>query len=292
MKIAFVGLGNMGSAMARNLIKSGQTLTVYNRTRSRAEDLQPMGARVAESVSQAASEAEIMITSLADDRAVEDLILSPGSALEALPSGAIHISTSTISVNLSRRLLHSHRDKNQHYVSAPVFGRPEAAAEAKLFVIAAAPAKQVELCRPVFDAIGQKTFYLGEDPSAANIVKLAGNFLLTTAIEGMAEAFSLIRKSGLDPNVFLEVLTGSLFNAPVYKNYGKMIAANKFQPPGFKLPLGLKDNRLLLAAAEEALVPMPMASLIRDQFLAAMSMGLAEQDWAAIARISHQNAGL
>jgi 3-hydroxyisobutyrate dehydrogenase-like beta-hydroxyacid dehydrogenase len=144
----------------------------------------------------------------------------------------------------------------------------------------------------LFDAMGQKTFLAGEDASAANLIKLAGNFMITAAIESLAEAFALVRKSGIEPNDFLEIITGSLFTAPLYRNYGSMIAADRFEPAGFKLPLGLKDNRLLLAAAEEAAVPMPMASLVRDRFIAALAQGLAEADWAAIARISYQNAGL
>ena len=292
MKVGFVGLGNMGSAMVRNLIKAGHTLTVYNRTRSRAEGLQPLGARIAGSPGEAAAEAEALVTSLADDRAVEDVVFTPGNVLQSLPAGAIHISTSTISVALSRRLAASHREKQQHYVAAPVFGRPDAAAAAKLFIVAAGPADQIKRCRLLFDAIGQKTFLAGEEAPTANMIKLTGNFLITTVIESLAEAFALVRKFGLDPNTFLEVLTGSLFSAPVYRNYGSMIAADKFEPAGFKLPLGLKDNRLLLAAAEEAAVPMPMASLVHDRFVAALAQGLGEADWAAIARISYRNAGL
>jgi len=185
---------------------------------------------------------------------------------------------STISVALSRRLAEEHRKKDQHYVAAPVFGRPDAAATAKLFVVTAGPAAQIERCRPLFDAVGQRTFPAGEDAPAANVVKLAGNFLITTMIESLAEAFALIRKSGLDANTFLDILTGSLFTAPAYRTYGKMIAADTFEPVGFKLPLGLKDNRLLLAAAEELVVPMPMASLVRDRFVTALAHGLGEAD--------------
>jgi len=292
MKVGFIGLGNMGSAIARNLIKAGHDLTVYNRTRSRAEAFASLGARIAETPTEAAADAKVLITMLADDAAVEDVIFSPGNAIGALPVGAVHISMSTISVGLSRRLAESHREKQQHYLAAPVFGRPDAAAAAKLFLIAAGPAEQIERCRPLFDAIGQKTFEVGEEALAANVIKLAGNFLITTVIESLGEAFAFGRKSGVDPHAFLDILTNSLFPAPVYRNYGSMIASNKFEPAGFKLPLGFKDNRLLLAAAEEAAVPMPMASLIHDRFVAALAQGLGESDWASIARISFQNAGL
>ncbi len=303
MNIAFIGLGNMGSAMATNLIKAGHTLTVYNRSRVRADALKPLGARVAATPGEAAVGAEVAITMLADDHALESVVLGQGLAekglaekgkgiLDSLPPNAIHVSMSTISVVLSRQLAAVHAESKQHYVAAPVFGRPEAAAAAKLFIIAAGPAAQIERCRPLFDAMGQKTFIAGEEPSGANLMKLAGNFLITAVIEGMAESFALVRKSGLDVNQFHEILTNSLFNAPIYKTYGALIASEKFEPAGFKLPLGLKDNRLLLAAAEEAAVPMPMASLVRDRFLAALAQGMAESDWSAISRISAKDAGL
>lgn len=292
MKVGFIGLGNMGSAIARNLIKAGHDLTVYNRTRSRAEAFASLGARIAETATEAATDAEVLITMLADDAAVEGVIFSPGNAIGAIPTGAVHISMSTISVGLSRRLAESHREKHQHYLAVPVFGRPDAAAAAKLFIMAAGPSEQIERCRPLFDAMGQKTFLVGEEAHAANVIKLAGNFLLTTVIESLGEAFAFGRKFGVDPHVLLNILTNSLFPAPVYQNYGSMIASDKFEPAGFKLPLGLKDNRLLLAAAEEAAVPMPMASLIHDRFVAALAQGLGESDWAAISRISYQEAGL
>jgi 3-hydroxyisobutyrate dehydrogenase-like beta-hydroxyacid dehydrogenase len=292
MKVGFIGLGGMGSAIARNLIKAGHELSVYNRTRSRAEAFASLGASVAETPAEAASNAEALITMLADDTAVESVIYSPGNAIGSLPARAVHISMSTISVALSRRLAETHREKQHHYLAAPVFGRPDAAAAAKLFIVTAGPAEQIEGCRPLFDAIGQKTFLVGEEAHAANVIKLAGNFLITTVIESLGEAFAFGRKFGVDPHAFLDILTNSLFSAPVYRNYGSMIAADNFEPAGFKLPLGLKDNRLLLAAAEEAAVPMPMASLVHDRFVAALAQGLGESDWASIARISYQNAGL
>ncbi len=292
MKVGFVGLGNMGSPMAHNLIKAGHQLTVYNRTRSRAEELASAGTTVADTPRDVATNAEVVITMLADDHAVEAMVFGPGNILESLPANAIHVSMSTISVQISRRLAAAHRERKQHYVAAPVFGRPEAAAAAKLFVVAAGPTAAVERCQPLFDVVGQKTFTAGEESSGANVIKLTGNFLITTVIESLAESMALVRKSGLDANQFLEVLTNSLFNAPIYKTYGGLIAAEKFNPPGFKLPLGLKDNRLLLLAAEEKSVPMPMASLVRDRFLSALAQGLGESDWSAIAQISAREAGL
>jgi len=292
VKVGFIGLGNMGSAMARNLIKAGHALTVFNQTKSRAEELRPLGAKVTSSPSEAALDAEALITMVANDQAVEDVIFGTGKIIDALPAGAVHIAMSTMSVALSRRLVAAHGQKKQNFIAAPVFGRPDAAAAAKLFIAAAGPADQIARCRILFDAMGQKTFIVGDEAPAANLVKVTANFLITTVIESLGEAFALIRKSGVAPEKFLEVLIGSLFAAPIYKTYGGMIAADNFEPVGFSMTLGMKDNRLVLAAAEDAAVPMPMASLIRDRMLTATAQGLGEADWAAIARISFQEAGL
>jgi 3-hydroxyisobutyrate dehydrogenase-like beta-hydroxyacid dehydrogenase len=292
MKVGFVGLGQMGSGIAGNVLKAGHTLTVYNRTRSKAEDLRRAGARVAETPGEAASGAEVVITMLADDHAVEGVVFGEGNILESLAAGAIHISVSTISVALSRRLADAHKEKRQRYVATPVFGRPDAAAAAKLFIVAAGDPAAVPKCRELFQVIGQRTFEIGDEAPAANLFKLTGNFMITTVIESLAESFALVRKSGYDANKFLEVMTESLFNAPLYKNYGSIVANEKFTPPGFKLPLGLKDNRLVLAAAEEKQVPMPMATLVGNHFLAALAQGLGESDWSAFAKVTYKNAGL
>lgn len=292
MKVGFIGLGGMGSGMARNLINAGHELTVYNRTRDRAESFASLGARIAETPGEAAADREVLITMLADDAAVEAVMFAPGNAIDFLPAAAVHISMSTISVSLSRRLAAAHRAKAQYFIAGPVFGRPDAAAAGKLFIVAAGPPEQIERCQPLFDALGQKTFTAGEEAHAANAIKLAGNFLISSVIESLAEAFAFGRRIGVDPHAFLDILTNSLFSAPIYKNYGNMIASDQFEPAGFKLPLGFKDNRLLLAAAEEVTVPMPMASLIHDRFLTALARGLAESDWSAIGRVSYESAGL
>jgi 3-hydroxyisobutyrate dehydrogenase-like beta-hydroxyacid dehydrogenase len=292
MNIGFIGLGSMGAGMARRLIDAGHTLTVYNRTRSRAEPFQALGARVADRVHDAAASAEALITMVGDDRALEEIVFPPGDALHALPTGAVHLSMSTISVALSRRLADAHRDYHRHYLAATVLGRPDVAAAGKLFVVVAGPDDQVRRCQPIFDALGQKTFNAGKDAPAANVIKLAGNFMITTVIESLAESVALARKHGIDPHVLLDVLTGSVFSAPIYHTYGTIVVEQNFDPPGFKLPLGMKDNALVLEAARNAAVPMPMASLVRDQFVAAMAAGLAKEDWSAIARITYRNAGL
>jgi 3-hydroxyisobutyrate dehydrogenase-like beta-hydroxyacid dehydrogenase len=292
MKVGFLGLGNMGSAMARNLIKAGHSLTVYNKTQSRAEELAPLGASVARTPGQAVSGAEAVITMVADDGAVESIVLGHNAAIDSMERGAVHIAMSTMSVALSRRLTTAHREKHHYFIAAPVFGRPDAAEAARLVIAAAGPADQLARCDPLFSAMGQKTFIVGDDPPAANVVKVAGNFLITVVIESLGEAFALIRKSGVDADKFLEVLVGSLFNAPIYRTYGAMVAKDNFEPVGFRMALGMKDNRLVLAAAEEAAVPLPLASLIRDRMLTATAQGMGEADWASIARISFREAGL
>jgi len=292
MKVGFIGLGSMGAGMSRNLIKAGHDLVVYNRTRSRAQEMESLGAKVADTAAEAAAGVEVLITMLADDRAVKDVIFDPGRAIDSLPEGAVHVSTSTISVDLSRSLAKSHAEKRQNYIAAPVFGRPDAAVAGKLFIVSAGPSEPMEKCRSMFAAMGQRTFIVSEDAPTANLIKLSGNFLTSTVIESLAECLALMQKTGVDPQKFLEVLTESMFSAPVYKTYGAMIAADKFEPAGFKLPLGFKDNRLLLAAAEEASVPVPMASLLHDRFVAALAQGLENADWSAIARVAYKNAGL
>ena len=286
MKIGFIGLGAMGRAMARNLLKAGHDVAVYNRTRSRADELAREGAKVSDSPGIAA---DVVITMLSDDHAIEDVL---DSVVAALPKGAIHISMSTISVALSQRMAELHKAKGQAYVAAPVFGRPEAAEAAKLFVVAAGPDGVLRRCQPIFDAVGQKTFVMGENAVFANVVKLTGNFLIASTVESFGEAFAVARKYGLDPQQYLDVLTGTLFSAPYQKNYGAIIANEKYEPAGFRLALGLKDVRLALAAAEAKQVPMPVASIIRDQYLSALAKGWENLDWSALARVATQNAGL
>jgi 3-hydroxyisobutyrate dehydrogenase-like beta-hydroxyacid dehydrogenase len=199
---------------------------------------------------------------------------------------------STISVALSERLAQAHEKAGRAYVAAPVFGRPEAAAAAKLFIVAAGSAKAVARCQPLFEVMGQKTFNIGETPSTANLVKLSGNFLITSVIESLGEAFALTRKSGIEPHQFLDILTGSLFSAPIYKTYGGLIADQQYEPAGFKMSLGLKDNRLAPAVADALSVPMPFASQIHDHMLAAVAQGYGDSDWSGLARLSARNAGL
>ncbi|MFL5403838.1 MAG: NAD(P)-dependent oxidoreductase [Gemmatimonadales bacterium] len=292
MKIAFVGLGSMGLPMAANLQKAGHDLIVYNRTRSRAEALTRQGVRVATSPGEAAAGVDVLITMLADDAAVESVIFGSDGALGSLGRGAIHVSMSTIGHVLSRRLDAEHKKRGQGYIAAPVFGRPDAAQAAKLWIVAAGPGDAIERCRPLFDAVGQGIEIVGDDPPKANVVKLAGNFILAAAIEAMGEAFALVQKHGVEPGRFLEIVNGRLVRSPVYENYGNLIAHRRWEPAGFKLRHGLKDVRLALAAGDEVSAPMPVASMLRDHYLAAVARGWSDIDWAALARVSAANAGL
>jgi 3-hydroxyisobutyrate dehydrogenase-like beta-hydroxyacid dehydrogenase len=289
MKLAFIGAGNMGSAMARNLLRAGHQVTVYNRTRAHAEPLRDDGAALADSPADAARDAEAILTMLADDHAVEQAV---EGFLDALAPGAIHIGSSTIGVACSKRLAEKHAARGQIYVAAPVFGRPAAAAAAKLWIVAAGPPEALGRCQPVFDALGRGTSVVGTDPWIANAVKLSGNFLIAAALESMGEAFALVRKSGVDAGQFLEIVNNALFNSPLYAGYGAAIAKEQFEPAGFKLRLGFKDLRLAQEAAEGAAVPMPLAGVLRDRYLAAMARGEGDLDWAALARISALQAGL
>jgi 3-hydroxyisobutyrate dehydrogenase-like beta-hydroxyacid dehydrogenase len=230
---------------------------------------------------------------LADDAAVESVVLGSGGVLASLAHGAIHVSMSTIGVACAERLAAAHVGARQRFLSAPVFGRPEAAATAKLFIVAAGPSDAVVTCQPLFDAMGQRTFVFGEQPAAANLVKLSGNFLIGATIEAFGEAFALVTKAGVDRRAYLEMLTSTLFTAPVHRTYGQAIAEERFEPAGFAAPLGFKDVRLTQAAAEGLRVPMPMASLLRDRFLSLLAQEGTEQlDWVAITQMIALEAGL
>jgi 3-hydroxyisobutyrate dehydrogenase-like beta-hydroxyacid dehydrogenase len=292
MKVGFIGLGSMGLPMATNLLKAGHDLIVYNRTRSRAEELAKQGGRAAGSPREAATGVEVLISMLADDAAVESVMFGDQGALAGLSPGAIHASMSTIGHVLSRRLNTEHQTRGQSYIAAPVFGRPDAAQAAKLWIVTAGPAQAIERCRALFEAMGQGIEIVGDDPPKANVVKLAGNFILASAIEAMGEAFALVRKYGVDPSRFLEIVNGRLVRSPVFENYGNLIVNRRWEPAGFKLRHGLKDVRLALAAGDEVTTPMPLASLVRDHYLAAMARGWSDIDWAGLARLSAVNAGL
>ncbi|MFO1156964.1 MAG: NAD(P)-dependent oxidoreductase [Rhodospirillales bacterium] len=291
MKIGFIGLGNMGAGMAANLLVAGHEVTVYNRSPGRAQPLVEKGATAAGSVAEACR-GEAVFSMLADDRAVEGVALAAGGIRDSLPAGAIHIGSSTISIALSGRLAEAHAAAGQRYVAAPVFGRPEAAAAGKLAVVAAGAADAVQEATPLLQAIGQKLFVIAETPTSANLVKLSGNFMIASVLEMLGEAMALVAKGGVDRKQYLDILTSTLFDAPVFKTYGALIAEKRFEPAGFAAPLGQKDIRLVLAAAEETRVPMPLASLLRDRFLALLAQGGDQLDWSAIATLAARDAAV
>ena len=291
MDIGFIGLGRMGHGMAANLVNAGHTVTVYNRTAAKAEELARQGATPARSVAEACR-GDLVITMLADDAAVDEVVFGEQGMLASLAPGATHVSSSTISVDLSRHLTAAYGAAGQHYVAAPVFGRPEAAAAAKLFVVAGGAPQRLEALAPIFEVIGQRTFVVSEQPHAANLVKLTGNFLIASMIESLGEVIALVGKAGVDPLHYIDILTSTLFNAPVYQVYGGLIARGEFEPAGFAATLGFKDVRLALAAAEELAVPLPIASLLRDRFLTLLANGGGNLDWSAIATLAGRDAGL
>ena len=288
MKIGFLGLGQMGQGMAANLIKAGHEVTVYNRTRDKAVGLD---APIAATPGQAASGREVVFTMLANDAALEAVVHGPDGILAHLPEGAIHVSASTISVATAEALTAAHQQAGQKFVSAPVFGRPDAAAAAKLFIAAAGTQADLARLQPLFEAIGQRVFVLSTTPSRANLVKLSGNFLIAAVIESLGEALALVAKGGVDEKAYLDLLTSTLFNAPVYKTYGQLLVDRKFEPAGFAAPLGQKDIRLVLAAAETLNVPLPIASLLRDRFLTLLAQGGEKLDWSAIGTLAARDSG-
>jgi 3-hydroxyisobutyrate dehydrogenase-like beta-hydroxyacid dehydrogenase len=291
MEVGFIGLGHMGSGMAANLLRAGHEVTVYNRNAGKRRPLLALGAREAATVAEACA-AEVVITMLADDEALRQVALAAEGIVAALREGGTHISMSTVSVELTGRLAQAHGQARQKLVAAPVFGRPEMAAAAKLFIVAAGAPGALSACQPLFDAMGQRTFQLGSEPAGASLVKLAGNFMIAATIETLGEALALVGKGGIDPMSFVELLTSTLFPAPAYRTYGALIAERKFQPAGFAAPLGHKDVRLLLEASHALHVPMPVASLLNDRFHRLIARGGESLDWSAIGELAAEDAGL
>jgi 3-hydroxyisobutyrate dehydrogenase-like beta-hydroxyacid dehydrogenase len=279
MNVGFLGHGQMGRPMVERLKGAGHSLKVYNRTRSSAE---------MQEKPEAVLDADVVITMLADDAAVRAVWLDSGLAAR-LPKSAIHLNMATVSMGISRQLTAIHENK---YVAAPVFGRPPLAAQGQLDIIAAGPKAAVERCQPLFGVLGKQTFVVGEDPAKANAVKIARNFLLATVIESLGEAFALVRKCGVAPADFLNILANTSLGSPAYKNYGKMIVEQAWTPAQFAMPLGVKDVELALSTARETGVPLPSGEMIRKHLLEAIAAGRAEQDWAALAGKLAADAGL
>lgn len=279
MEIGFIGLGQMGQGMATRLIERGHRLTVWNRTGVAAEALGARGAKVAND-SAGVLEAEVVISMLADDAAVEAVWIAPGLA-QRMARSALHLNMASVSLAMGKRLAQLHREAGSAYVAAPVFGRPEFAASGELDIVAAGTPEAVQRCVPLFEVLGRRWFNAGAEPHHANIVKIARNFLLASIIESLGEAFALVSKSGVAPQMLFDIVTSTSMNSPAFKNYGKLM----LQPPRsvtFPLRLGLKDVEVALQAGEETGVSMPLAALMREQHLAAIAAGYGEKDWAAL----------
>jgi len=290
MNIGFIGLGKMGKAIAGLLLSTGHKVTVWNRSQEAVQELVAKGAQAAAEPADLAN-SDFLLSILANDAATRSVFVDQG-VLEAAHPGLIHINLATVSVALARELAELHRQRKIGYVAAPVFGRPDAAAAGKLNVVVAGDPATVAKAQPILDAIGQKTWPVGDAPENANVVKIAGNFMIASAIETMGEAVALTRSHGVKADAFLDILTNTLFASPAYKLYRGLIAAEKYKPAGFAAPLALKDVRLALSAADENNVPMPFANVLRDSLMELIATGGGDEDWVAMARVAARRAGL
>lgn len=289
MKIAFIGLGTMGLAMASNLVKAGYEVVVWNRSPDPVQTLVKRGASAADSAIAAVKGADILISMLANDEAV-NRVISESLLAELAKKRAIHINMATVSVELAKQQAAQHKKYQVGYISAPVLGRVDVAKAAQLNILAAGNQDDLQKVQTILDTLGQKTWYFGEDPAQANVVKIAANFMIMCVIESLGESFALVENYHVRKQDFLDMLTHTLFTAPVYKNYGRIICEEAFTPAGFKLTLGLKDTHLALEASNNAHVPLPFASIIRDNFLDAIAQGDSHLDWSALAKVAKRRA--
>jgi 3-hydroxyisobutyrate dehydrogenase-like beta-hydroxyacid dehydrogenase len=292
MKVGFIGLGRMGQAMARRMLDAGHEVTAYNRTPEKLTELAAAGAKVAKSIAEAATSSEAVFTMLTDDAAVEEVARQKGGLLEALPRGGVHVCSGTHGVGVIRTLTAAHREKGQVLVTAPILGRPEQVLAGAVGVVVGGPADAIKRCAPLFAAIGRRTFEAGSEPAAATSLKLANNFVLGCAIQAMGEGFALIRKYGVQPEVFYDVMTDGLFSAPAYKVYGKIIVDQSYDKAGQMAINGLKDAKLALAAGETMGVPLPSGQVWHDRLAAAVKRGEGEKDWAVMALEQARASGL
>lgn len=289
MRIGFVGLGSMGQAMASNLLKGGHQLVVWNRSPDPVQALVKLGAVAATDPAQAFG-VEVVFSMLADDNALREVLLASG-LLDTLKGPLIHVNMATISVALADDLAARHQAQGVHYLAAPVLGRPNVAASGELNIIAAGPGDAIETVQPLFDLIGRKTWRMGDKASQANVMKLACNFMIASAIESMAEASVLVDAYGMESGQLIELISNSIFPGPVYAGYGKMIAERNYEPAAFKASLGLKDVGLALAAAEQAQVPLPLAEMVRGNLLDATAHDEGHMDLAVLGRVAERHAG-
>jgi 3-hydroxyisobutyrate dehydrogenase-like beta-hydroxyacid dehydrogenase len=292
LRVGFIGLGRMGQAMAARILGGGHDLVVYNRTAAKSMKLVEAGALAAATVAEACDGREIVITMVADDASLQSVTLGAGGLRESLAAGAIHVAMGTHGVGIIQKLAAAHADAKQLFVAAPVLGRPDVAASGQLGIVAGGPEAAIRTCQPLFSVIGKHTFPAGSKPEGASAIKLANNFVLGCAIEAMGEGNSLIRKYGVDPQVFHEVLTEGLFAAPAYKVYGKIMVDQAYEKVGFSTLLGLKDSNLIMEAANIARVPLPSGNAYRDRLLGAVAHGDGDKDWAVMAKEQCRASGL
>jgi 3-hydroxyisobutyrate dehydrogenase-like beta-hydroxyacid dehydrogenase len=290
MELGFIGVGAMGSAIAANLLRAGHRLTVWNRSSAPAERLAAKGARLVRDPAEALR-GEAAFSMLANDAAIRSVGLD-GPLLERASPGLVHANLATVSLGFARGLAAAHAAHGVGYVASPVFGRPDVAAAGKLTVIAGGRAADIDTLRPALEVIGQTTVVVSEAPERANLFKIAGNFMLATAIESLGEAFALLRKGGVDATLFHNVMTSKLFAGDAYRGYGALMVEERNEPAGFALKLGLKDVNLALDAGRELTVPLPLASLTGDHFVEALACGLGDKDWAALGSLIAAKAGL
>jgi 3-hydroxyisobutyrate dehydrogenase-like beta-hydroxyacid dehydrogenase len=290
MKIGFIGLGQMGTAIAERLLRAGHELTVWNRSPAAAQALADQGAKVAKTPAETL-QGEVLFSMLANDQAMQEVGLD-AALLDKAAKGLVHANLSTISPAFARALAAAHESRGLGYVATPVFARPDAVAKGLMVVVAAGANDDFAKIEPLLAQIGRRTVRIGEEPEKANLFKIAGNFMIMSAVETMGEAFALLKKGGVDANLFLDTMTEGLFAAPIYKNYGKQILTEAYEPAGFYLWLGLKDSTLVRDAAKELAVPMPLLDLVRAQYEEAMKKGWKDKDWASIAQLSLEKAGL
>jgi len=290
--IGFIGLGQMGLPMAANLIRAGYGLRVWNRTGEKAEELIELGAEVAAEPADTAEQGGIVITMLSDDPVLDEVATSGDRLVQRLGAGGIHLSMSTVSPAASRRIAGHHERSGVSYVAAPVFGRPQAAAAGKLWICASGPEKARTAVRPILSAMGQGVFEFGDDPGAANVAKLAGNLLIGAATEALGEAIAFAEKSGVDAGQVIGMMTQTLFACSLYQNYAPVMLERRFDPPGFRMILGLKDLGLILGLARESRVPVPIANLVHDRLLSGIAKGRGELDFTALTLGAAEDAGL
>jgi 3-hydroxyisobutyrate dehydrogenase-like beta-hydroxyacid dehydrogenase len=289
MKAGFIGMGSMGRGMATSLLRAGHEVTVYNRTPEKAQSVVAQGAHLAESIAEACR-ADVVVTMLADDDAVESVVLGDAGVLRNLPPQTVHVSCSTIGVGMSERLHAAHLAARQRFVAATVFGRPDVAAAGRLLIVAAGARRDVETAVPALEAMGRQTHVVSDRPPAANLVKLSGNFLIASMIESLGEAMALAERGGIDRRRHAEIIS-SLFECPPYRTYSTLIAEERYEPAGFAAPLGQKDIRLALAAADALQLSMPVAELLRSRFETLMDAGGERLDWSAIAHLAALGGG-